>query len=332
MTSKYFLVFVLVLLSITLASAGLFQKYQTCGDGTNEGQCSINSPYFCSERILIEKASICGCLNNTVINEDKCISFYQTNPKEINLTYVLRGEEGKILFTVYEGMSEFLFNSPRFITYSSIQEASRLDFKLRNINEENQRILLIPLVVEIQNIADNKEDQARIAINLVQQIPFEVSDELITLGNNSVNYSRYPYEVLYDGKGICASKSELMVFLLREIGYETVFFYHRLENHDSVGIKCPREYGLLDTGYCFVETTGPAIITDVENTYLEGLKLTSYPNIMNASEGFFFGYYMYEYQDARKYMKIRGRIEDTGKINLFRNVQLKRLKEKYGIE
>ena len=327
---KYFLVFLMVFL-ITFVSAGFFQKYQTCGDGTKEGQCSINLPYFCSEDILIEKASICGCPNNTIMDKDTCVSLYQTNPKEVNLTYILRGEEGKILFTVYEGMSEFLFNSPRFITYSSMQEASRLDFKLRNINEENQRILLIPLVVEIQNIADNKVDQARIAISLVQQIPFEVSDELIILGNNSVNYSRYPYEVLYDGKGICASKSELMVFLLREIGYETVFFYHRPENHDSVGIKCPKEYGLLDTGYCFVETTGPSIITDDENTYLEGVKLLSYPDIMGVSEGESLGYYMYEYQDAKTLKRIRKGIENTGKINLIRHLKISNLQEKYGL-
>jgi len=101
MTSKYFLVFVLVLLSITLASAGLFQKQKTCGDGTIEGECSVNLPYFCSEKILIEKASICGCLNNTILEEDSCISPYQTNPKEINLSYVLRGKEKNISLVVY---------------------------------------------------------------------------------------------------------------------------------------------------------------------------------------------------------------------------------------
>ena len=99
-----------------------------------------------------------------------------------------------------------------------------------------------------------------------------------------------------------------------------------------MGIKCPEKHGLENTSYCFVETTGPSIITDDENIYLEGVKLTSYTEITGASGGDSFGSYMYEYQDARKYMKIRGRIEDTGKINLFRNVQLKRLKEKYGIE
>ncbi len=316
---------------MAFVSAGLFQKQRTCGDGTIEGNCSVNQPYFCSERILIEKASICGCLNNTILEEDSCTSSYQTNPKEINLSYVLRGKKNNISFIVYEGMVDYLFDLPDFISYAVNEEPQRQDFKIRNMDEEKQKVLLIPLVIKIQNLAKTKEDQARIAINLVQQIPFGTSNELITLGNSSVNYSRYPYEVLYDQEGICASKSELMAFLLKEIGYDVVFFYHELENHDSIGIKCPEKYGFGNTSYCFVETTGPAIITDNENTYLEGVKLSTYPEIMNASEGDSLRY-MYEYRDAKRHMEIREKLENKGKINVFRNIQLQRLREKYGLE
>jgi len=326
---KYLFIFFTIFL-ITFVSAGLFQKQKVCGDGTIEGTCSVNQPYFCSEQILIEKASICGCVNLTEIEEDFCISPYQTNPKEINLTYVLNGEKKDISFTVYEGLADYLFNLPDSISYANAEEVSRIDFKLRNINEENQKVLLVPLVVKIQNLADNKEDQARIAISLVQNIAFGSSNELVTLGNNSVNYSRYPYEVLYDQEGICASKSELMVFLLREIGYETVFFYYKSENHDSVGIKCPEKYGLLNTSYCFVETTGVSIITDYENVYLGGVRLTSYPEIMSASEGSSLGY-MYEYRDAKTFKKIRKQIEETGKTNLLRHFKFNKIIKKYGL-
>lgn len=328
---KFLLFFILVLFLITFISAGLFQKQKVCGDGTIEGNCSVNQPYFCSEQILTEKASICGCPNLTDIEEDFCISSYQTNPKEISLEYILKGKKNNISFTVYKGLTDYLFNLSDFIIYSNGQEPSRIDFKLRNINEENQKVLLVPLVVKIQNLADSKEDQARIAISLVQNIAFGGSDKLITLENNSVNYSRYPYEVLYDQKGICASKSELMVFLLREIGYETVFFYYKSENHDSVGIKCPEEYGLLNTSYCFVETTSPSIITDYENVYLGGVKLTSYPEIMNISKGNSLEY-MYEYKDANRLKKIRKGIEETGKTNLLRHFKLKQIIKKYGLK
>jgi len=329
-SKKYLFIFLTIFL-ITFVSAGLFQKEKICGDGTIEGECSMHQPYFCSEQILVEKASICGCSNLTELEGDFCLSPYQINPKEIKLKYILRGEEEEINYVVYEGLANYLFNLSDFIIYSNGQEPSRIDFKLRNINEENQKILLIPLVVKIQNLADKKGNQARIAISLVQNIPFGGSDELILLGEGSTNYSRYPYEVLYDQEGICASKSELMVFLLREIGYETVFFYHKEENHDSVGIRCPKRYGLLNTSYCFVETTGPSIITDYENTYLEDIKLNTYPEVMNVSEGSSLRY-MHEYRDANRLKKMRKGIEEKGKINLLRDFKLKKIMKRYGIE
>ena len=256
------------------------------------------------------------------------MSRYQSNPKVINISYILDNEEKDIPFIVYEGMADYLFDLSDFITYSNGDGPQRRDFKLRKINEENQKVLLMPLVIKIQNLADNKKDQARIAISLVQNIPFGFSDEQVTIGENSINYSRYPYEVLYEQEGICASKSELLVFLLREIGYETVFFYHKLENHDSVGIMCPRRYGLLNTSYCFIETTGPSIISDNENIYLEGVKLTSYPEIINSSEGDSLGY-ISEYGDARVLKRIRRGIEETGRVNLFRYSRLNKIIEKY---
>jgi len=327
---KYLFVFLSIFL-IAFASAGLFQKQNICGDGTFNNECSDNLPYFCSEGILIEKASVCGCPNLTETKWNFCISPYQVNPKEISLEYILKGEKKNISFTVYEEMANYLFDLSDFITYSNGNGPQRQDFKLRNINEENQKILLMPLVIKIQNLVDNKVDQARIAISLVQNIPFGVSDKQVSIGENSINYSRYPYEVLYEQGGVCASKSELLVFLLREIGYETVFFYHKPENHDSVGIKCPERHGLLNTSYCFVETTGPSIITDDENLYLEGIKLTSYPEIINSFEGDSLGH-MYEYRDARILKRIRRGIEKTGKTNLFRYIYLNKIKEKYGLK
>lgn len=330
---KFLLVFVLVLFLITFASAGLFKKEtrDLCGDGTIEGNCSSRQPYFCSEQLLTEKASICGCTENMTQEGDSCISEYERGvSKEITLKYILRGEEGEIDYIVYENMVDYLSTLSPFITYRGDEGASRIDFKLRSLNEPKQRELLLPLVTKIQNLADNKEDQMRIAISLTQHISFGSSNKTITVGNNSVNYSRYPYEVLYEQEGICASKSELLVFLLREIGYETVFFYHELENHDSVGIKCPEKYGLGNTSYCFVETTGPAVLTDNENAYLEGVKLISPPEIMNVSTGDSLGY-MYEYRDAKILKRIRQRIEETGKINLLRQFKLNQIRKKYGI-
>jgi len=330
---KFLLILILILLIITFISAGLFKKEKVCGDGTFYDNCSANKPYFCSEGFLVEKASVCGCPNISTKSEDSCISEYQNNSKEITLKYVLRGEENEISLVVYKGMVDYLASLPKFITYSGNEEPSRADFKLRNINEEKQRELLLPLLIKIQNLAKTKEDQARIAISIVQNMAFGVSEKNVSVENGlEINYSRYPYEVLYDMEGVCGEKSELLVFLLKEIGYGVVLFYHQAENHEAVGIKCPAEYGLWNTSYCFIEITGPSILTNNQNRYIEGIKLVSEPEVILISEGVSLEKRMYEYRDAKRLIKINNLIEEKGKLNMFRFIQLKKIKERYGLE
>lgn len=337
-----YLGFPLIFIFFVLLIAGAFllsnfgkdaqEEVFTCGDGTLYYNCSLRKPYFCLNGGLIEEASICGCPGILMREEDSCVSKYQTNPKNIILKYILRGEIKEINFTVYGEMIDYISSIPKFIYYEKDIEPSRRDFKLRNINEEEQRELLLPLVTKIQNIAENKEDQVRIAISIIQNIPYNESGEIITLGSNQLNYSRYPYEVLYDMKGICGERSELLAFLLREIGYGVVLFYYSSENHECVGIRCPVEYSLDDTGYCFVETTGPSVMTNNQDYYVGGEKLSSKPEVIFISGGDSLGENLYEYKDAKNLMKINKIIEEKGRINLIEHFKLKKLKEKYGLE
>lgn len=330
--SKYivvvlFVVMVLALIALDIAlSEKSSQKIRTCGDGTFYDTCSLRKPYFCEEGILVEKASICGC--NDILNKlgNSCFSKYQTNPKDLTLNYVLRGEEREIVFTVYEGMADYLPGVSRAIYYEGDERPSRADFKLKSMNEEEQREFLLPLVTKIQSITSDEEDQVRIAISLVQSIPYGSSEKTVSFVGNQVDYSRYPYEVLYDNQGICGEKSALLAFLLREMGYEIVFFYHALENHESLGIRCPVEQSLDNTGYCFIETTAPSIITDNSIEYVGGITLNSEPQVILISKGASIGSDWYEYEDAGDMKKIRG-----GEFLLFKNSKLNNLKEKYGL-
>ncbi len=300
------------------------QEPTTCGDETLFGACSLNKPYFCENGILVEKASECSCPEILIQEEESCISQYQTTPKDIILNYILRGEEKQIDFIVYEGMANYLSNLPVSIHYAEGEQPSRVDFKLQNINEEEQKELLLPLVIDIQNLDNSKIEQMRIAVSLVQNIPYSASDKTITLlGNIETNYSRYPYEVLYDEAGICGEKTELLLFLLKEIGYEVAFFHHAFENHESVGIKCPEKYSMAETGYCFVETTAPVIISDDKIEYVNGLTLGSVPEVYPISEGISLPKRIYEYGDADNLEKLR-----QGKFTF---AKIENLKEKYGL-
>lgn len=322
-----------VLIFILIMGNGFLNKIRNdketlfCGDGTPYDSCSLTKPYFCSEGFLEPRASACGCSDILIKQEEHCVSKYQTDSKIIELNYILRGEKRVIDFPVYRGMADYLSELSRSIFYGSGETPSRVDFKLKNIDEEEQRELLLPLVKKIQDITNDEEDQVRIAISLVQNIPFGFSEKEVKLGGGrTINYSRYPYEVLYDMEGICGEKSELLAFLLRELGYGIAFFYHAEENHESLGIECPVEQSLGETGYCFIETTGPSIITDDSIEYIGGVVLNSEPEVIPISTGASLGENLYEYDDAKIMKKLR-----EGGFLLFKKLRLNRLKEKYGL-
>ncbi|MEX2017095.1 MAG: hypothetical protein WD876_01340 [Candidatus Pacearchaeota archaeon] len=305
------------------------ESIPTCGGGSFYDTCNLNKPYYCDAETgkIVERASLCGCYNGMSKSGESCISQYQTGEKEISMKYILKGKEKGISFNVYEGMASYLSDLPKSINYAGGERALRSDFKLRNLNNQEQKQLLLPLLIAIENDAESKEDGVRIAISLVQNIEFGESNKTINLpGGNSLNYSRYPYEVLFDEMGVCGEKSELLAFLLKEMGYGVVFFYYQEENHEALGIKCPVRYSVDESGYCFIETTGPSIITDTGIEYVGGVKLKSKPEIILVSNGEALGTDMYEYKDAKEMMKLRDNI-----FVFFRETRLNRLKEKYGL-
>lgn len=304
----------------------------TCNDGTSYNECSGIKPHFCLNGTLIERASLCGCSNLSVATNDKCFLKYQKRPKNIFLNYTLNGEKGIIGFIVYEELNKYLSEIPRYIESSDGKETTLLDFKIKSLDEKYQRELLLPLVIIIENLAKDKDDQARIATSIVQNIPFGSSNKTIKLLNLDIEYYRYPYEVLYDMQGVCGEKSELLSFLLRELGYGSAFFYFPEENHEAVGIKCLEKKSLNNTGYCFIETTGPSIITDSKTEYITFRQLDSSPEIITIPGNLSFGNkYFPEYNDAKTLNKIRQDSRDYGAINYIQHLQFADLVKKYGL-
>ncbi|MFH1608264.1 MAG: hypothetical protein ABIA78_03965 [archaeon] len=319
--------FVLISLFLILFVFSWDVEVDACGDGTSYESCSVNKPYFCEGGFLAPRASVCGCPEVLTQKGDSCISKYQTEPKDISLRYILRGEEGKIDLVVYGGLVDYVSGIPQSIQYTNGESPSRRDFKLKHLDEVEQRELLLPLVIEIQNIVEDRGDQVRIAVSIVQNIPFGNSEKITLFHGIETNYSRYAYEVLYDAEGVCGEKAELLAFLLRELGYGVSMFYYQIENHESIGIKCSEKYDTRDTGYCFIETTGPSIITDDKIEYVGVGKLFSEPEVIFISEGDSFGRELYEYGDARDLIKLRNK----NSLNYFQISKYDKLKEKYGL-
>ncbi|MBU2612381.1 MAG: hypothetical protein KKB62_01525, partial [Nanoarchaeota archaeon] len=197
-----------------------------------------------------------------------------------------------------------------------------------------QRQFLIPLVVEIENLyPDSKDMQAKVAVSLVQNIPYNES-QFVDFFGNDIRISRYPYQVLGEHQGSCEGKSELLAFLLKEMGFGVVLFYYPEEAHEAVGIKCPVERSYLRTGYCFVETTMPSPISYSDGFYLGigGIsKLSENPEFVMISRGISLSNNLEDYEDAKDLKKLVNEIESSGMLNAFGESRFNQLREKYNL-
>ena len=249
-----------------------------CSDRTVYGECSTSKPYYCLSGELIKKSSLCGCVADEVSQEDDCVSKFQVGPKKIELSYF----DGYITYTVYQGLNDYLAGLSRTISYYEGEAPpTTKDFIMRKLDNVEQNKMLDPFVDEIKKLSNDKDIQAKIAIRLVQLIPYDwdaFTSDTVT--------GKYPYEVLYTNTGVCSEKSELLVYLLRGLGYGVAVLQFEMENHEVVGIKCPSQYTYKDTGYCFVESTSLTSIGDSSGYYVGVGQLTSNPEVIKISDGY----------------------------------------------
>jgi hypothetical protein len=299
----------------------------TCGDKTPYNQCSLNRPFYCLNGTLTYNSSYCGCPLNEVSQGNSCISIFEKSPKIQEFKYVLRGSDPSINFTVYGGLNDYLAGLSRYYTCNPACPSEN-DLWLKFIDENSQSKYLNDLVDEIRSRTTNKDDQARIAISLVQNIPYDFRGLYDSTLNN-----RYPYEVIYDNKGVCGEKSWLLAYMLRNLGYGVALLSYKVENHMALGIKCPLNYSYLNTGYCFVETTVPSIVTDYEGDYMNVTKLSSNPDVIVISDGASFDSVSEEYNDAQKFIKINEMsISSGGVLDDYNYYTWRNLVSKYGIK
>ncbi len=200
-----------------------------CKDGTKNLSCSEKKPFQCSNGSLMEKASVCGCPVTQEPNGDSCAEA-KANSETREFDYVLRGEKGKIQFAVYADLRNLLAGLPR--TYVCKPDCpTESELQLVFLDREDQKAQLQKLAEIIKSRATNNDDRARIAISLVQKIPYDIN----ALNDNNLS-NRYPYEVLFDEKGVCSEKSRLLAFLLRELGFGTAILDYHSKNHQATGI------------------------------------------------------------------------------------------------
>ncbi len=293
-----------------------------CENGTSYGECSFYKGFYCDNGTLIFNSDKCGC------GDYFCKEKYRKGLKNVELNYILEGKQKNLSLEVYKGVLSHLNNISQ---ETDNVENYRRDFKLSRVNNDLQKEFLIPLIVTIKNKAPNsKKNQVRIAISLVQNIPYKKSNKTINFRGHEIDYSRYPYEVLFFNEGVCEEKTALLAFLLKELGYGVSGIYYPDENHEVLGIDCPNEYSLNNTGICFIETTSPAILSDSRGYYSDFGFLSNNYEIYRIAEGESLKN-VEEFKDARDFIRLRQKIFDGKKLNYFQSKKWNKLNQKYGI-
>lgn len=224
-------------------------------------------------------------------------TLYQ-NPVQKTFKYTLRGREGIISVTMYGGNLRVIQDKDNpVLCYKSAFDTTScsydeyLAYYNKFVEESNQQEVLDDIVSQIKNKTSDKDDQVRIAVSLVQNIPYVVS-----------NHELYPYETLYNG-GTCQDKSLLLTALLSKLGYGSEIMTFPDVNHMAVGVKSNKN--TYTSRYAFIETTHPSIITDYSNKY-EGVgELSGVINEYKISDGDEMTTLSEEYNDATDLRHIR---------------------------
>lgn len=212
-----------------------------------------------------------------------------TTPSDHTYKYLLNNRPNVIHFTTYKNVFNIYNSKNKGYFYSSFEN----EVIYPMFNDTTQSKFLNPLVNSIKQQSNDPSQQAKIAISLVQHIPYN-------WGGSGFDW-KYPYETLHEETGVCSDKSVLMAYLLNELNYNVVLF--KFPNHMAVGIKSAPQYGFCNTEYAFIETTRPTIITYEPPVYIDGSHLTT-PEIIPIYGGTQSLDVSIEYQDAQHYTKL----------------------------
>jgi hypothetical protein len=244
-------------------------------------------------------------------------TLFRQSPKTTSFSYVIDRNRRFMSFTTFGGLSDFFSNTSHSYHYDPENGVI-----IELLENEVQNEFMRPFIEMIRKRSITSDDQAKIAISLVQRIPY-----------NGNRYTRtatdwyYPYETVHTNKGSAADKSVLLAYILNELGFETVLF--EFPGHMAVGVKSSSRYSFYDTGYAYIETTRPTIITYEPDTGYGGFSLSQNPRIIHLSGGRRTLDVSTEYGDA---MRMKQLEEMGGNLNQSYRAELSKISEKYELD
>ncbi len=292
---------------------------------------------------ILERDNIQGSSNTKEGFFQRVVNLFTEKPTKNNRSfpYIFNGEKREVKTYVPFQLHDFSY-------ISAFSRSKGLKKKgIRNlIYDSKQKKILNPLIKSIKKETYGRENQARVAISLTQNIPYEQRSII----SKKAGRNKTPYEVVRKNKGVCGGKSLLLSFLLKELGIGNVIFhYDYLDkdpisgksgrfNHANVGVKCDKEFDYEGTGYAVIETNHPSIISDyswrgyrTRDRKPWGRRIPKKFDLIEIYDGKKLNISQ-EYFDAQEVMRLRTIAEyNGGRLKEEDNKKLAEINRKYGI-
>ena len=171
-----------------------------------------------------------------------------------------KGVKYELPLTLYQSVYDYYQSQPRTYSYEGQLPANWGEAyygMFLKVNESDQAIsqLASQLKVLGERHGLSSDQIVELTLAFVQAIQYDdakASNILAKTGNETM---LYPYETLFQQKGVCSDKSLLAVSILRKWGYGTAIFAYEEDNHMAIGVACPKSYSTYGSGYCYGETT-----------------------------------------------------------------------------
>ncbi|MDO8507648.1 MAG: transglutaminase-like domain-containing protein [bacterium] len=184
-----------------------------------------------------------------------------TGPKQVVLNCTYHGQKLTINENLYQSVDEYYASDPRKmrLDYKSFVSSNSKDLTIKDLTQK--------IKVKGTELGLSSDQTMDLATCFVQNIPYDTEKAKIVLSQNPGDkltrvtqreyYDRFPYETLYENKGICTDKSYLEAAILKEMGYGASILTFNTEKHMAVGVQTPKGYTSFNTDYSYVETTSP---------------------------------------------------------------------------
>lgn len=184
------------------------------------------------------------------------------DPKTIDFKWEYQKRPFDLKLTLYKSVYDFYNTSSKDYTYyETLPPNWEEDYYGIFIKVNPQDKTIPDLANQLKDLGQRSgmapDKIVELTTSFVQSIPYDDQRAVKIKQNLPEEKPNYPYELLYQQKGVCSDKTFLLYALLRQMGYGTALFEYKQEKHIAVGIKCPAENSTYNSGYCYTETTQP---------------------------------------------------------------------------